>query len=49
MQPQPQRYQFPAQQPPPASIDGGQHLHLHLGSLTPAERAEVMRQLRGGR
>jgi hypothetical protein len=27
---------------------GGQHLHLHLGGLSPAERAEVMRQLRGG-
>jgi hypothetical protein len=44
----PQRPQFGAQQPPPASLDGGQHLHLHLGGLTPAERAEVMRQLRGG-
>ena len=28
------------------AIQGGQH--LHLGGLTPAERAEVMRQLRGG-
>jgi hypothetical protein len=26
---------------------GGQHLHLHLGGLSPAERAEVVRQLRG--
>ena len=48
MQPQPQRHQFPAQPPPPA-VNGGQHLHLHLGGLSPEERAEVMRQLRGGR
>lgn len=27
---------------------GGLHLHLHLGGLSAAERAEVMRQLRGG-
>jgi hypothetical protein len=47
LQPPQQRQQFPAQQPP-ASLDGGQHLHLHLGGLTDAERAEVMRQLRGG-
>jgi hypothetical protein len=47
LQHQPQRQQFPAQQPPPSSLDGGQHLHLHLGGLSPAERAEVMRQLRG--
>jgi hypothetical protein len=47
MQPQPQRQQFPAQQPP-SGLDGGQHLHLHLGELSAAERAEVMRQLRGG-
>ena len=26
----------------------GQHLHLHLGGLSAAERAEIMRQLRGG-
>lgn len=26
----------------------GQHLHLHLGGLSPPERAEAMRQLRGG-
>jgi hypothetical protein len=26
----------------------GQHLHLHLGGLSAAERDEVMRQLRGG-
>jgi hypothetical protein len=48
MQPPQQRRQLGAQQPP-ASVDGGQHLHLHLGGLTPAERAEVMRQLRGER
>jgi hypothetical protein len=36
------------QDPPDAIGQGGQHLHLHLGGLTPAERAEVMRQLRGG-
>jgi hypothetical protein len=48
MQSQPQWQQLGAQQPPPASLDGGQHLHLHLGGLTAAERAEVMRQLRGG-
>jgi hypothetical protein len=48
MQPPPQQRQLGAQQQPPASVDGGQHLHLHLGGLTPAERAEVMRQLRGG-
>jgi hypothetical protein len=47
MQPQPRRQQFRAQEPP-AAVDGGQHLHIHLGGLTPAERAEVMRQLRGG-
>jgi hypothetical protein len=51
MQPQrppwaPQLPQY--QQPPPAVQDGGQHLHLHLGGMSPAERAEVMRQLRGG-
>jgi hypothetical protein len=46
-QPPPQRHPLGDQQPP-ASVDGGQHLHLHLGGLTPAERAEVMRQLRGG-
>jgi hypothetical protein len=46
LQPQPQRRQLGAQQPPQA-VDGGQHLHLHLGGLTPAERAEVMRQIRG--
>jgi hypothetical protein len=33
-------------QSPPASVDGGQH--LHLAGLTLAKRAEVMRQLRGG-
>ena len=35
---------------PPLAIERPQeiHLHLHLGGLTPAERAEVMRQLRGG-
>jgi hypothetical protein len=47
IQPQPLRRQLGAHQPP-ASLDGGQHLHLHLGGLTPAERAEVMRQLRDG-
>jgi hypothetical protein len=47
MQPPQQQRQLGGQQPP-ASVDGGQHLHLHLGGLTPAERAEVMRQLRGG-
>jgi hypothetical protein len=47
MQPPPQRHQLGGQQPP-AGLDGGQHLHLHLGELSPAERAEVMRQLRGG-
>jgi hypothetical protein len=47
MQPQRQPQQFPAQQPP-AAVDGSQHLHIHLGGLSPAERAEVMRQLRGG-
>ena len=46
LQPPQQRRQVPQQ--PPAAVDGGQHLHLHLGGLTPAERAEVMRQLRGG-
>ena len=45
MRPQLQRQQLDAQ-PPPASVDGGQH--LHLGGLTATERAEVMRQLRGG-
>jgi hypothetical protein len=48
MQPSQQREQFPGRQQPPAVQDGGQHLHLHLGGLSPAERAEVMRQLRGG-
>jgi len=48
MQPPQQRQQFPGRQQPPAVQDGGQHLHLHLGGLSPAERAEVMRQLRGG-
>jgi len=43
---QPWRH-VPTQQPP-AVQDGGQHLHLHLGGLSAAERAEVMRQLRGG-
>jgi hypothetical protein len=38
--------QFPARQRP--VVDSGQHLHLHLGGLTPAERAEAIRQLRGG-
>jgi len=34
----------------PEAVQGdGQHLHLHLGGLSAAERAEVMRQLRGGR
>jgi hypothetical protein len=47
--PQQQRQQFPGAQQPPAVQDGGQHLHLHLGGLSAAERAEVMRQLRGGR
>jgi hypothetical protein len=47
MQPAPRR-QFGAQQPPPASLDGGQHLHLHLGGLSASERDEVIRQLRGG-
>jgi hypothetical protein len=48
LQPRRQRRQMPQQQPP-AIHDGGQHLplHLHLGGLSPAERAEVMRQLRG--
>jgi hypothetical protein len=35
------------QDQPDAIGQGGQHLHLHLGGLTPAERAEVMRQIRG--
>lgn len=48
LQPQPQRQQFPGPQQPSAVQDGGQHLHLHLGGLTAAERAEVVRQLRGG-
>ena len=40
--------QFPGRQQSPAVQGGGQHLHLHLDGMTPAERAEVMRQLRGG-
>jgi hypothetical protein len=44
MPPSRQHPQLGGQQPS-ASLDGGQHLHLHLGGLTPAERAEVMRQL----
>jgi hypothetical protein len=47
MKPTQQRQQLGTQQPP-AAVDGGQHLHIHLGGLTDAERAEVMRQLRGG-
>jgi hypothetical protein len=48
IQPQRQRRPVPQAQQPELG-QGGQHLHLHLGGLTPAERAEVMRQLRGGR
>ena len=49
LQPPQQRQQFPGrQQQPPAVQDGGQHLHLHFGGLSAEERAEVMRQLRGG-
>ena len=48
IQPTPQPGQFGAQQPP-AGLDGGQHLHIHLGELSAAERDQVMRQLRGGR
>jgi hypothetical protein len=48
-QQQQQRQQFPGAQQPPAVQDGGQHLHLHLGGLSAAERAELMRQLRGDR
>jgi hypothetical protein len=44
----PQQQQFPGRQQPPAVQDGGQHLRLHLGGLSAAERAEVMRPLRGG-
>ena len=47
MQPPQQRPPLRAQQPPPAVQDGGQHLHIHLAGLSAAERAEVMRQLRG--
>jgi hypothetical protein len=38
---------FPARRDQPEV--GGQHLHLHLGGMTPAERAETIRQIRGGR
>jgi hypothetical protein len=48
IQPPRQQQQFPGYQQPPAVQDGGQHLHLHLGGLSDAERTEVMRQLRGG-
>jgi hypothetical protein len=40
-------HQVPAQPPPAAVQDGGQHLHFH--GMMPAEIAEAMRQLRGGR
>jgi hypothetical protein len=43
--PQPRYAPLPQQQQPEA-VQGGQH--LHLGGLSVAERAEVMRQLRGG-
>jgi hypothetical protein len=46
LQPPQQRHQVPQQ--PPDAVQGGQHLHLHLGGLTAQERAEVMRRLRGG-
>ena len=48
MQAQRQRRQVPQAQQQPELGQGGQHFHLHLGGLTAAERAEVMRQLRGG-
>jgi hypothetical protein len=32
----------------PAELDRGQHLHIHLGGLSAAERAEALRQIRGG-
>jgi hypothetical protein len=36
------------QDQPEAIGQGGQHLHIHLGGLSAAERAEALRQLRGG-
>jgi hypothetical protein len=47
IQPRRQATQLPPRQQPEA-VQAGQHLHLHLGGLSRAERAEVMRQLRGG-
>ena len=41
------RRQVPQRQEQPELGQGGQHLHPHLGGLSAAERAEVMRQLRG--
>lgn len=48
MQAQPQRRGFQAPQQP-AVGQGGQHLHIHLGDMSPMERAETIRQIRGGR
>jgi len=48
MQPGQQSQQVPQAQQQPEAVQGGQHFHLHLGGLTPAERAEAIRQLRGG-
>ena len=36
--------QFPGRQQPPAVQDGGQHLHLHLGGMTPEQVAEILRR-----
>lgn len=38
----------PAPPARPAVPPGGQHLHIHLGDLSPAERAAALRQIRGG-
>lgn len=39
------RQELPQQ--PPAVEQGGQHLHIHLGDMSAAEKAEVFRQIRG--
>ena len=47
IQPQRQRRQVPPAQQGELG-QGGYQLHLHLGGMTPTERAEAIRQLRGG-
>jgi hypothetical protein len=41
------REPFPQRQQRPEVVE--QHLHVYLAGMTPAERAETIRQIRGGR